>query len=147
MCEDDSPGLKRILRTDLGRARRRNGPPGFEWKEIPYIVVLSAAGSPTSLEFIYEGEGRDRRAARFLVPQGVKRGKDVVANLLWDNPEYALGIVMKSRKIRVITQHLEFKNRIDALKCDDPGLRAVKLFMRTEDKDRALKSFPSGSCS
>jgi len=67
-------------------------PLGFEWKEIPYIIVLKADGSPVSVEYTYEGEGYHRRARRCLVPQGVKRGRDIAANLLWDNPEYALGL-------------------------------------------------------
>ncbi len=118
-------------------------PLGFEWKEIPFIIVLKADGSPASVEYTYEGEGYHRRAKKCLVPQGVKRGRDIASNLLWDNPEYALGIVMKSKKIRVIAQHTEFRQRISDLKCDDPGLRAVKLFLRTVDKEQALKSYPA----
>jgi CRISPR-associated protein Csd1 len=118
-------------------------PLGFEWKQIPFIIDLKADGSPVSLECTTEGEGYQRHAKRCLVPEGVKRGKDIAANLLWDNPEYALGIVLKSKKMRVIAQHTEFRRRIGDLKCDDPGLRAVKLFMRTVDKEKALKSYPA----
>jgi CRISPR-associated protein Csd1 len=46
-------------------------PPGFEWKEIPFIVVLNKNGEPVSIEETYEGEEKNRRAKRFLVPQGV----------------------------------------------------------------------------
>src|ERR1017187_8002198 len=82
-------------------------PLGFEWKQIPFIIDLKADGSPVSLECTTEGEGYQRHAKRCLVPEGVKRGKDIAANLLWDNPEYALGIVLKSKKIRVKAQHTE----------------------------------------
>ena len=41
---------------------------GWEFKEIPFIVVLDSDGSFIQLK-IHEGEGRQKRAKAFLVPQ------------------------------------------------------------------------------
>ncbi len=69
--------------------------PGFQWQEIPYVLTLKPDGTPVALESTVEGEGKNRRAKRFLLPQAVKRTSKIAANLLWDNPKYALGIVLK----------------------------------------------------
>ena len=60
--------------------------PGFEWKEIPFIIELDARGNPIQIEDTRESEGKKKRARSFLVPQGVKRAVNVAANLLWTMP-------------------------------------------------------------
>lgn len=65
---------------------------GFERKEIPYIIVLDKEGKLVNIETTYEGDGKNQRARTFLLPQSVKRTSAIVSNLLWDNPEYAIGI-------------------------------------------------------
>lgn len=117
-------------------------PPGFEWKEIPFVIVLKPDGVPVSLSPTYEGEGKKRRAKRFLVPQAVKKTSGIAANLLWDNPEYVLGIVLKSRPERVVEQHAAFKQRIDDLgNFADDGLSAVKNFLERNNKEKLLQCF------
>lgn len=70
-------------------------PEGFEWKEIPFLVVLDRNGNFVTLEDTRSGE--EKRAKRILVPQGIKRSVGVRANLLWDNVEYALGANPRDR--------------------------------------------------
>jgi CRISPR-associated protein Csd1 len=119
-------------------------PPGFEWKEIPFIVVLNKNGEPVSIEETYEGEEKNRRAKRFLVPQGVKRANNIEANLFWDNPEYVLGISLKGKPERVIKQHASFIKRIDDLGLiPDDGLKAIKDFLSKENKLEQLQAFPA----
>lgn len=114
-------------------------PPGWEWKEIPFILVLSENGIPTNLECTYEGTGKARRAKRILVPLSEKRSVNILSNLLWDNPEYALGIVLKGRPERVREQHAAFIRRIDDLVyVDIPHLCALKKFLAMEDKTDLL---------
>ena len=43
-------------------------PLGWEWKEIPFRVVIDANGSFNHLEDTREGEGNHKRAKRYLVP-------------------------------------------------------------------------------
>ncbi|RPI74079.1 MAG: type I-C CRISPR-associated protein Cas8c/Csd1, partial [Desulfobacteraceae bacterium] len=90
----------------------------------------------------YEGEGKKRQAKSFLVPQAVKKTSGIAANLLWDNPEYVLGVALKGKPERVIEQHIAFRKRIDELgDMADEGLSAVKKFLSLEDKERILRQF------
>jgi CRISPR-associated protein Csd1 len=73
-------------------------PEGFEWKEIPFLIVIDREGNFVSLEDTREGEGRARSAKKFLVPSGEKRTVGIKANLLWDNVEYALGANPRNRE-------------------------------------------------
>ena len=115
---------------------------GFEWKEMPFVLTLKPDGTPVSLNSTYEGEGRDRRAKRFLIPLAVKRTVAIKANLLWDNPEYALGIDLKGKPDRVKKQHAAFIQRIDELgDIDDPGLLCVRHFLDSDDKAQMLEEF------
>jgi len=72
-------------------------PEGWEWKEIPYVVVISDEGQFVAIEDTREGVGKEKRAKKFLVPQAVKRTVGRKANLLWDNIEYALGANPRNR--------------------------------------------------
>ncbi|MEI6055337.1 MAG: type I-C CRISPR-associated protein Cas8c/Csd1 [Lentisphaerota bacterium] len=122
-------------KTDLPRQ-------GFEKKEIPYILVLDSAGKPIALNETYEGTGKQRKAKPYIVPQAVKRASNIAANLLWDNPEYALGIPIKGSPERVQEQHQKFKERIDELgDIDDAGLKVIKLFLQVSDKKALLENF------
>jgi CRISPR-associated protein Csd1 len=117
---------------------------GFEMKEIPFVLVLSLDGTPVALNETYEGEGKTRRAKRYLVPQTVKRAVNIEANLLWDNPEYVLGVSLKGRPERVVEQHAAFKQRVEDLGLmADAGLAAVRSFLWKPDKVEALKAFGS----
>jgi len=117
-------------------------PPGFEWKEITFIIVLNPDGVPINLNQTYEGQGKTRRAKRFLVPQAVKKTSGIAANLLWDNPEYVLGIVLKSKSERVKKQHAAFKKKIDDMgNFADDGLTAATKFLKRKDKKEMLQCF------
>ncbi len=116
--------------------------PGFELKDIPFVLTLKEDGTPVALTPTYEGVGRARRAKRYLIPQGVKRSANIAANLLWDNPEYVFGVVLKGKPERVKEQHEAFINRIDELGIsNDQGLEAVKCFLARPDKIKRLEEF------
>lgn len=117
-------------------------PPGLEWKEIPYVLVLDPEGKPVSLNCTYEGAGKSRRAKKYLVPQAVKKAYGIAANLLWDNPEYVFGAVLKGKPDRVKEQHQAFKQRIEDLGgIPDKGLTAVKHFLSSPDILEQLAAF------
>ena len=113
-------------------------------KEIPFVLMLNPDGTPIGLNETYEGEGKARRAKLYLVPQTVKRAVNIAANLLWDNPEYVLGVTLKGRPKRVVKQHAAFKQRVEDLGLmTDPGLAAVRSFLSRPDKVKALQVFGS----
>jgi len=119
--------------------------PGFELKEIPFVLVLKDDGDPVALETTYEGAGKARRAKRFLLPQGVKRANNIAANLLWDNPEYVLGVVCKGKSERVKLQHDAFKQRLANLALPyNPGVKAVQAFLDNPNKVELMEAF--GEC-
>lgn len=72
-------------------------PEGFEWKEIPFVIVIDTNGNFVTLEDTREGEGKNKKAKSFLVPAAEKRTTGIKANLLWDNVEYALGANPRKR--------------------------------------------------
>lgn len=86
-------------------------PKGWEWKEIPYRIVIDKNGNFVEIEDMREGEGKRKRARKFLVPQSVKRTVGKAANLLWDNIEYALGANPRNREDKEERFNL-FKDRI-----------------------------------
>lgn len=89
-------------------------PEGWEWKEIPYVIVINKKGEFVAIEDTREGDARKKRARKFLVPQSVKRTVGKQANLLWDNLEYALGANPRKRK-GVAERHTLFRERIQQI--------------------------------
>jgi CRISPR-associated protein Csd1 len=68
-------------------------PEGWEWKEIPFVIVIDKNGSFLQIEDTREGDGKKKRGKMFLVPKGAKKTSGITANLLWDTANYALGII------------------------------------------------------
>lgn len=105
-------------------------PIGWEWKEIPYVVVISLNGKLVQLECTYEGSGKTQRAKKFLIPQAVKKTSGIASNLLWDNPEYTLGVSLKGKPERLQEQHDAFKKAVESLNIpEDEGIAAVTTFL------------------
>lgn len=107
--------------------------PGFEWKEIPFIIEIDARGNPIQIEDTREGDGKKKRARSFLVPQAVKKTSGVAANLFWDNAAYVLGVDTKGKPKRVEEQHQAFIAKIESLPIpakNDTGVQAVLNFLR-----------------
>jgi CRISPR-associated protein Csd1 len=111
-------------------------PAGLEWKELPFLVVISPEGKFLGFEDTREGEGKNKRAKRFLIPQAVKKTSGIKANLFWDNPEYLLGIPIKGNAERVAEQHTAFIARIIELKEAIP--KALMMFLENMDRQQIL---------
>lgn len=112
---------------------------GFEEKEIPFVLEITANGQLVQLRDTRSVEGKKKVGRRYLVPQSVKRASGIAANLLWDNLEYVTGIDTRSKPERVVEQHAAFRARINTLPASaqaDPGLQAVQRFLDTLDVDR-----------
>ena len=112
-------------------------PLGWERKEIPYLIVLREDGSLVRVEDTQESVGKKKRAKAFLVPQSVKRTVGVASNLLWDNVEYATGMVCKGRPERVAEQHAAFVERLATL-ADCQSVRPVVAFLSKPDFHKQL---------
>jgi CRISPR-associated protein Csd1 len=105
---------------------------GFEFKEIPFVIVIDEHGNCVQVDDMREGEGKKKRAKAQLVPQSVKRSTNVEANLLWDTVEYALGVDTRGKPERVRNQHEAFCTKLIGVfgaAPQDPGVHAVLAFV------------------
>lgn len=112
---------------------------GFEEKEIPFVLEITADGQLIQLRDTRSPEGKKKVGRRYLVPKGEKKTNGITSNLLWDNLEYVTGVVSQGKPERVVKQHAAFRARINALPASaqaDPGLQAVQRFLDTLDVDR-----------
>jgi CRISPR-associated protein Csd1 len=123
---------------------------GWEWKQIPYLIVLNDEGDVVDLVSTYEVEGKKKEAKSFLLPQGVKRSSGVAANLLWDNLEYVLGVSVETDGSITQTDKNEEKNKAFCAQLNkldninDQGVNAVRKFLdkSLEERINSLARFP-----
>lgn len=69
-------------------------PRGFEWKEIPFIIVINYEGNFINLEDTRTGEDNQKRAKSFMVLKTKSRTGSKAAetaNIFWDHWGYVLG--------------------------------------------------------
>ncbi|MDB5844308.1 MAG: type CRISPR-associated protein Cas8c/Csd1 [Polaromonas sp.] len=105
---------------------------GLEQKEIPFVLEITRDGTLVQLTDTRTPNGKKKVAQTFRVPLGVKRAAGVVSNLLWDTPEYALGVDGRGNPERVAQQHAHFLGRIKALPQaaqEDAGIQAILAFL------------------
>ena len=110
-------------------------PPGFEWKEIPFIVVLDSEGHFVQIEDTRTVDGKRKIAKPYLVPQGEKRARGVKPYRLWDNGEYIFSIGENIEKQKAFISRLD-----DFLKSGDIGLLAMKRFLADHPEEQAKNS-------
>lgn len=116
-------------------------PPGFEYKAIPFIIVIDKEGRFVELEDTRAPSGNKLVAKSFLVPTAVKKTSAVAANLLWDTAEYVLGIDTRGKPERVIEQHRVFIKRITTLNSEDAGICAALAYLN-ETPQESLQGLP-----
>jgi len=108
-------------------------PEGWEWKAIPFRIVINRESKFITIEDTREGEGRIKRAKSFLVPLAVKRTVGKQANLLWDNLEYALGANPRNRddieeRFKLFKERIENEIDLDST----PSAKALLKFLNSE---------------
>lgn len=110
-------------------------PQGFEWKEIPFVIVLDANGRLVQIEPTRTTVGKKKRTKLFLVPQGEKRTSGVKAYRLWDNAEYIFGLDGSEEKQKAFIARLDEYCRLD-----DVGISAMKKFLSSKPTEQAKTS-------
>jgi CRISPR-associated protein Csd1 len=120
-------------------------PEGWEWKDIPFIVVLDKKGELIRIEDMREADGKKQKGKLFLVPQSVKRAVDISANLLWDTPTYIFGIsntdgLDAKKKANALSrapqQKAAFAERMEKELPDTPGTRSILNFLSSANLGR-----------
>src|SRR5574344_1137556 len=138
--------ILQALKVYYDRKAAENGstiaPPGWERKELPFLIVLYRTGRPVGIEDTREQVGKKLRAKTFLVPHSVKRSVGIAANLLWDNVEYVTGVVCKGKPPRVKESHAAFIARFASFR-DMPSLSPVMSFLTSQDMEPLLSVFPA----
>jgi len=92
----------------------RIAPRGFEWKEIPFIIVIDENGYFVNLEDTRSGEGKFKVPASFLVVKSKGRtGAKAyqTANVLWDHFGYVLAYPKEKDEKKSDEQLVEDANR------------------------------------
>lgn len=110
-------------------------PQGFEWKEIPFLIVINTNGKFVNLEDTRTIEGKNKRANTYLLPRSVTRsGTKFIPNLLWDTEEYVLGTVSESKIKHETFKSLVFEKISNQLP-DEIGIKAIIDFYRNNETD------------
>jgi CRISPR-associated protein Csd1 len=112
-------------------------PPGFQEKQIPWVIELGTQGELIALR---RTGGEDGRGRKFAVPAEVEKSVNIAANLLWGNAEYVLGQprpgLTGKQAAKVPKRHEAFLARLRALPeatRADPGVAAVIAFLERDD--------------
>ncbi len=121
-------------------SERNVAPPGFEKKEIPFLIVLDQEGRFVNIRDTRTGKGKKKTGREFLVPRGEKKTSGVKPNLLWDNPQYVLGVpktASERDKDRAEKAFSSFRKRFDDTfdAFQDSGINAIKKFLWEKNFD------------
>jgi CRISPR-associated protein Csd1 len=123
-------------------------PQGYEWKEIPFLIVIDEDGNFVNLEDTRSGEGKNKRACTFLVHKTKSRpgaNASQTTNVLWDHYGYVLAYPKekdeKKSKDQLIDdakkQHDTFITLIDKIIDEYPNNKefaSVKKFLRQNEQ-------------
>jgi CRISPR-associated protein Csd1 len=139
----EKPGGAWVILQALTRyyADRVKIPPGYQKKEIPFIIELDKEGHFVNLLDTRTVEGKSKRARSCLLPREVKRSGSKAwekANLLWDTPAYVVGISKKDSEYAE-RKHQSFLRRFSAVFPNpsvDEGIKAVSLFLLSEQSEK-----------
>lgn len=129
-------------------------PEGMEYKEISFLIVIDKEGKFVRLE---DRRIDNKNSSKFLVLKGVGRSSNPVANILWDNCSYVLGITeanlplnnpsidslklekkeaeRKKEVAKNVKNHNVFTKKVDELMEKLPNnkdIAAIKAFYATE---------------
>lgn len=123
-------------------------PQGFEYKQIPFIIVIDKDGNFVQLEDTRGADSKTKKGNFFLAPLASTRsGKNSadVANLLWDHYGYIFAHPKEDTDTAIVManrQHQAFKQRINEVltKTNDSGLKAVKEFLTNQTNIYLVKN-------
>lgn len=121
-------------------------PQGFEYKQIPFIIVIDKDGNFIQLEDTRGTDSKTKKGSFFLAPLASTRsGKNSanVANLLWDHYGYILAHPKEDTDTALEManrQRQAFKQRIDEVVTDDLGVKAVKEFLANDNNIELVKN-------
>lgn len=104
---------------------------GYENIKISYVIVIDKDGRFINLEDWRIKEKNKFSGREILLPKSVKRTRAVVANFLWDNATYVLGITDPDSDKNADQNIAAFKEKANQVlkNCDDIGALAVLRYL------------------
>ena len=109
-------------------------PPGMEWKEIEFVIVIDSEGNFKR----FESKRIDKkRCESFLVAKTVKRTSAPKSNILWDNGKYVFGKNDKNGKCYNLFVNI-VKDIAERHK-EDPSIQALLAFYSKPIEEREGK--------
>ena len=102
-------------------------PLGWEWKEIPFVFVITEYGEFVQIEDTREIRGNKKRAKLFRVPQSIVRTRNPAAFILWDKAEYAFPGIAKGTDAD--KKHALFLECLDQYADQVPSVLSVRRFL------------------
>jgi len=108
-------------------------PIGLQPQKIPFIIHINLEGAFIQFSDTREKVGTKKVPKTFLVPTAVRRTNRILPNLLWDKPEYVLGVGSKNKTDKKMAEaHTAFVAKIQAFAdrhVDIPALQALLQFL------------------
>lgn len=121
-------------------------PLGWEKKDLPFLITITRNADFVKIADTREAEGKKLLAKNFLLPASVKRARGILANLLWDNVEYCLGIPCgknidsPEKHEEIIKRHTAFIDKMKNYKCETTEI--ILKFLNNETELEKLKNDP-----
>jgi len=111
---------------------------GFEDKPIPFVIIITKEGQFVNIRDTREIEDKKKISRIFRVPLGEKKSSGIKANLLWDNPQYVLGIPKSNNKKDTAQAEKAFQAFIEHIKLlfkdsADSGAQAILSFYKSKE--------------
>lgn len=122
---------------------------GFERKGIPFLLEIDTAGKCVAVHDTKDSSGKQPRS--FILPKGVKKTSGIAANLLWDTPNYVLGLPKKGAEktkkkdpVKLARQQKDqFRQNIKDVfphdQIQDVGINAVLAFLARDSYPELVK--------
>lgn len=142
--------ILQALHTLYNRKKDDLPPPGFESKEIPFLIVIDKNGQFIALQDTRTKDGKKLFSKKFTVPKEKegRSGKNAwqISNILWDHYGYVLGWPKSENDSDIQMakkQHQSFKTAIALISNTYPNnieIQAVKNFLAKETFDDVFAS-------
>jgi CRISPR-associated protein Csd1 len=122
--------------------------PGFAPVQISFAIVLDEAGNCVTVDDERVSDGKKVRPRVVAAPAAPRRTVGIASGAFWDKTSYVLGCTAPDQTVsaakqardaeRLIKEHAAFLARHETLLADtdDPGCRALLLFLRGWDPAR-----------
>lgn len=114
-------------------------PLGWEWKELPFLIVIDEQGHFVRIEDTREDiNGKRKKGKTYLVPKAVKRTRGAIANWLYDSVDYVTGLPCEGKERDIDKKNALFLEHLHQLN-DCLIIRPVIEFINNREQVLRIK--------